>query len=322
LRTLAVILFVILSSVTIDVLGQSQGFGGIPKKTYWWFGKKGNTGLHQESKPVSQFPPFCGKKRRNNGMVLPLPFGTGIQLAAFEQPYISSDLRMFSSANNLSARADTVYQNTKSGEVSMTIRPDVWLFPFLNVYGIIGYTEGRTTPNLIVPSIVIENIPNIGEITIDTTFELKDKIYYHGPVYGFGATVTAGYKEFFILLNYEYTVTDASGLQNKLKYNRFNAKFGILLGRNENKAKGAFWVGSMYMGDDHHFEGEVNVKDILPGYEVIFGEKATYSGNVKAPNPWNFIFGGSLMVNDHHFVVLEMGFFQRQQISLSYTFRF
>lgn len=255
-------------------------------------------------------------------MILPLPFGTGLNFTAFEQPYISSNLRMYSTKNNLTARADTVYQDTKSGEVSVTIRPDFWLFPFLNVYGLFGYTEGRTTPNMSVPSVIIENVPGIGDIKIDTTFELIDKIYYNGPVYGFGATVSTGYKGFFLLLNYEYSVTNPTSLEDNLIYQRFSAKAGILLGRNVKKAKGAFWLGTLFMKDSHHFAGEVDVKDILPGFEIIFGDKATYTADVRAKNPWNLIFGGSLMVNDHHFVVLELGFFQRQQISLAYTFRF
>lgn len=322
MRKIAIILFLVLIISAAGVYGQSEGFGVMPEKTYWWFGNQSTAQLHQNAKPVSLFPPFYGKKRRNNGMVLPLPFGTGLNITAFEQPYFSSNLRMYSTKNNLTARADTVYQNTKSGEISMTIRPDFWLFPFLNVYGLFGYTEGRTSPNMKVPSVIIENVPGIGDLKIDTTFELTDKIYYNGPVYGFGANVSTGYKGFFLLLNYEYSVTHPTSLEDNLIYQRFNAKLGILLGRNQKKAKGAFWLGAMFMKDSHHFEGEVNVKDILPGFEIIFGDKATYTADVRATNPWNFIFGGSLMVNDHHFLVLEMGFFRRQQISLSYTFRF
>jgi len=315
-------LFILLIVTGYGLVGQSGGVNGMPKKTYWWFGQKSPTELKQQAKPVSQHPPFCGKKRRNNGMVLPLPFGTGLAFTAFEQPYYSSNLRMYSTNNNLTARADTVYQDTKSGEIAVTVRPDFWLFPFLNVYGLFGYSAGRTTPDMRVPYIIIENIPGIGELKIDTTVELKDNIYYNGPVYGFGANVTTGYKNFFILLNYEYSVTNPTSLEDNLVYQRFNGKLGILLGHNRKKAKGAFWLGTMFMKDNQHFEGEVNVKDILPGFEVIFGDKATYTADVRATNPWNFIFGGSLMVNDHHFVVLELGFFRRQQASLSYTFRF
>ena len=255
-------------------------------------------------------------------MILPLPFGTGLNISAFEQPYYSRNLKMYSTKNNLTARADTVYQDTKSGEMSMTFRPDFWLFPFLNVYGVFGYSAGRTTPNMVAPSIVIENVPGIGDLKIDTTFRLEDKIYYNGPVYGFGATVSTGFKSYFIQLNYEYSVTKPTSLEDDLVYQRFNAKLGILLGRNDRKARGAFWLGTMYMDDNHHFEGEVDVKDIMPGLEIIFGDKATYTADVEATNPWNFIFGGSLMVNYHHILMLEMGFFQRQQMSFSYTFRF
>jgi hypothetical protein len=319
LRITIAVLFVFF---TLEFIAQEQGFGVVPHKKYLWFGGSTPAAEKNSIKPVSQAPPFCGKKRRNAGNFLPLPFGAGIHGIFYQQAYEASDLLVYSEEVPLTARADTVYQNTTSGEIKVTVRPDFWLFPFLNVYGIFGYTQGITKPNLRVPYIVVENIPIIGEYIVDTTFEITDELRYVGPTYGAGATVSAGYGSFFVLIDYSYSVTHPNDVEGNLHNHFFSPKVGILLGGKGKKSTGAFWVGTQYISDQHTFTGELLVSDIAPELEIFFGETARYSGTVTSINPWNFVFGGSWFFNDRHHFVLEAGFFERQQISFSYNFRF
>lgn len=318
-KYLAVILFL---SISFELFSQQQGFGIIPDKKYLWFGHDDTSKIGETAKPIVQVPPLCGKKRRNLGHDLPLPFGAGLHTMYYTQEYKASDLKIVNDENDISARADTLYQNTTNSELKVTFRPDVWLLPFLNVYGIIGYTKGQTNPDLYVPYIVVENVPGVGEIVVDTSFVLQDKLLYHGPTYGGGATISTGYKSFFLFIDYHYSVTDPSDLDGKLHNHFFSPKIGVLLGKKQRKSKGAFWLGAMYISDNHTFKGEIDVKEISPILELIIGEKAYYSGNVTAIQPWNFIFGASWMINKHHYFVLEGGLFQRQQLTFVYAFRF
>jgi hypothetical protein len=316
------LVLVLLFCFALDSLAQQQGFGIIPDKKYLWFGGSVSAEDKKAAKPVSLAPPFCGKKRREMGNRLPLPFGAGLHGIYYVQAYEASDLMLSSDLTPITATADTIYQSTTSGEIKVTVRPDFWLFPFLNVYGLFGYTQGITKPDLLVPYIVVENIPIIGEYIVDTTFEIKDELRYHGPTYGGGATLSAGFGSFFLLVDYHYAVTDPYDLDGKLYNHYFSPKVGLLLGGKSKKSTGAFWLGAMYISNNHTFKGELDVKDIAPELEIFLGEKANYSGRVTSLQPWNFVFGGSWVFNDRHHFVLEAGFFERRQVSFVYSYRF
>jgi len=145
---------------------------------------------------------------------------------------------------------------------------------------------------------------------------------YYGSVFGAGASISSGYKNFFFVLDYHYTVTRPRDLEDKLESHNFSGKIGVLLGKNKSVVKGAFWFGAMYINDNHRFTGKVDTKDILEGLELVFGTKSTYSGTVNAKQYWNLVVGGSVMVNKHHIVSVEAGFYTREQFSVSYGFRF
>ena len=229
---------------------------------------------------------------------------------------------MTSDSTSLSARADTIYQNTTAYEFKGQIRPNVWLFPFLNVYGIFGYTKGVISPSLVVPYIIIENIPIIDSLVIDSTFEIQDDIGYVGATYGIGATFSMGLRSFFLLVDYNYSVTNPTDMDDNLHNHFFSPKFGIFLGKGEKLSYGALWVGAMYISNDQSFTGKIDVAEINPIFVPLFGEEATYSGKITAVQQWNFVLGGSYVLHNRHHIMLEVGMFDRKQISFGYDFRF
>ncbi len=78
----------------------------------------------------------------------------------------------------------------------------------------------------------------------------------------------------------------------------------------------------MYIHNDQSFKGKISVDEINPELVFLLGEEATYSGKISAKQRWNFVIGGSLVLNNRHHLVLEAGFFERKQISFGYDFRF
>ena len=300
---------------------QESDFGIISNKTYLWFNNH-KTKLSETAKPIVQVPPLCGKKRRNLGHDLPLPFGTGANFYYYKQYYLANDLQLTNDTTGITAVGEADVQNSTSSEIRLTFKPDIWLLPFLNVYGIIGYSQSTTNPDFEVPQVTIKDIPNIGDIILDTVVKISDELVYYGPTYGGGVTVSSGFKSFFFILDYHYSITKPKDLEDKLESHNFSAKIGVLLGKNKNAVKGSFWLGTMFINDNHRFTGEVDVKDILPELEILFGKKATYSGTVNAKQYWNLVIGGSVMVNKHHIVAIEAGYFKREQVSVSYGYRF
>lgn len=304
------------------MVAQNSDLGLIPEKSYLWFNNNGRSDLKEKAHPLVQVPPVCGKKRRAEGFDLALPFGTGANFFYFNQSYTADDLKLVSdSIPDIYATGVATVQNSTSGEMRVTFRPDIWLLPFLNVYGMIGYSQNNTRPKFEVPKVHI--VLPIGEFDVDTAnVIIDDELVYYGTTYGGGATVSSGYKSFFFALDYHYVATKIKDLSEKLESHNFSGKIGLLLGKNKNKVKGAFWFGGMYIINNHRFTGKVDVKEILPGFELLAGKQATYSGTVHAKQPWNLIIGGSVMVNKHHILAVEAGYFKREQISVTYGFRF
>ncbi len=315
------LIIIILSLFQLSLVSQQQGFGYIKNKQTISF--SGIENSHKpDIKPVVNIPPVFGKKARKKGASLSLPFGVGIYSLTYDQGYLASNLRLTSDSSAIAARADTIYQNTSASEFKAQIRPNLWLFPFLNIYGIFGYTKGVIYPSLVVPYIVVENIPIIDSIIIDTTFEIHDRIEYLGPTYGVGATLSMGFNLLFFSADYNYSVTNPEDIDENLHNHFFSPKIGVFLGNKKRKSFGALWVGAMYISNDQSFSGKMSVEDITPELVFIFGEEANYSGKITAINRWNLVVGGSLVINSHHHIVLEAGTIGRKQISFGYDFRF
>jgi len=303
-----------------QAVGQSSDISGMPQKSYHWFGND-TSKLKQQAKPVTLHPPVFGKKRRRNGMILPLPFGTGFRFLKIDQPYKASSFEISNYENNLVIKTEKVKDQTEAGEISIVFRPDIWIFPFLNVYGLAGYTSGYTHLNFTAQSFTVLHDDG-NNIPVDSSFTLRSNPEYSGSVYGFGTTVSTGFKGYFILLNYEYSKTSRQDYKKKMTYQFFKAKTGILLGHNKKKGKGALWLGSGFMHDRHLVEGLLQTADVFPGKEWILGDFLHYQGTLSVAHSWNFLIGGFFNINDHHIIVLELGVLKRKHLDFSYTFRF
>ncbi len=299
------------------VFAQQQGLGIV-------FNEKPLLNPEKQSfsgQPLVKIPPVCGKKRRNMGLNLPFPFGAGAYGLWYEQDFIARKLLITDSTGRVTVTPDTMIQNTTASEMKLQFRPDVWLLPFLNVYGIIGYTEGKVNPDLIIPSFTM-HIEGLPEIPIDTSFELKDQLTYHGPTYGFGLTFAMGFNAFFVLVDYNYTETYPTDQEGKLVNHAFSTRLGVQLAAKKGEGRGAVWLGGMLLTNNQTFSGVINVEEISPTLALILGKEADYTGNIVSKQQWNMLIGGSYYINKHHSLVIEAGFIGRKQISLVYAFRF
>lgn len=278
-----------------------------------------------ENKKIVNFLPFFNKQFEKKGHSSPLTFGVGLSGLAYQQEFISTNLKIVGTTNlgqDIFARGDSVSQQTTAAELKAYIKPNIWILPFLNVYGIIGYTSGQINPDLYIDGIIIEDLPGIGDYLIDTSFVLNDKIVYHGSTYGFGTTFSMGFNKLILLLDYHYTVTNPSELDGKL-YNHFaSTKLGWMINANTEKLKLIIWTGALYISNNQSFKGEITVEEIAPELVPVFGEKADYYGNIEAKNNWNALIGASLSINNHHNIFVEFGFINRQQATIGYGFMF
>lgn len=278
-----------------------------------------------ENKGVLEFLPLFNKSLSKKGHSSPLALGIGTSALIYQQEFISNDLQIKTTTTfgqDIYAHGDSVSQKTTAGELKAYVKPGIWIFPFLNVYGIIGYTSGRINPDLYIDGIIIEDLPGIGDFPIDTSFSLNDQIQYHGNTYGFGATFSMGIRNLVLLMDYHFTSTKPSDLDGELKNHFFSPKIGIALNTKSNRQRILIWMGAMYISNNQSFTGEITVEEIAPELITYFGEKAEYSGNIEAKNDWNALVGSSITFNKHHNLFAEFGFINRLQSSIGYSFMF
>ncbi len=275
-------------------------------------------------KPVIDWLPLFAKKLQNNNISSEYPFGAGITAFYYSQKFIASSLILTTvspiTGDTIHAWADTLIQDTRAGETQLIVKPNIWLLPFLNIYGIIGYTNGTVNPNLTAPRIVID-FPGLGEQTIDTTVEIHDKLPYHGPVYGIGATISMGIDKFFFSADYHYSKIYPNDLEGSLVYQTFSPKAGIVANLSETLLLNV-WTGAMYFSNKQTMRGKVKVSDFSEGLAQIIGDEADYTGEIIPVHTWNFLAGMGLKINSHHRIMFEGGFVHRIQITAGYEFRF
>jgi len=274
---------------------------------------------------IVDFLPFFNTQTKKNGHSSPLPFGLAVSGLAYEQDFNSTDLKIKATTNigqDIFAYGDTITQKTTAGESKAYIKPNIWVFPFLNVYGIIGFTWGQINPELFIEGITIKDLPGIGDYHIDTSVYLNNEIKYLGNTYGFGTTFSMGYKNLIFLLDYHFTVTKPYDIDGNLNNHFLSSKVAWIINPKAKRLNIMVWVGAMYMNNNQSFKGEITVEEIAPELVPYFGEIAEYSGNIEAKNNWNALIGSSLTIYKHHNVFIEFGFINRQQASVGYGFMF
>jgi len=144
------------------------------------------TVLGEAPKPHWSHLPAWGVAAAERGHVLPLPFGIGINYYSEKQPFAIDDLQIpLDGGDPVSVKDFAEIDQVTTQQSSLTGRLDAWLFPFLNVYGVFGYTSGDMTGTVGLPAILELGIP---------AQQLPLAISYSGPTYGGGGTIAGGFK--------------------------------------------------------------------------------------------------------------------------------
>jgi hypothetical protein len=215
---------------------------------------------------------------------LPLPFGIGVTYYYQQQDYelASLDVGPIPLPPGLVSDAEVTNDIDE-----INLKADLWILPFLNVFGIIGDVSGETRVDL---------GPMLGQLTVD----------YDGLVYGGGFTAAAGMNRFFTALTTHFMLTDLKGDRSSVQAWLFTPKAGLVFER------GAIWGGAMYQRADEEHIGTIEIPYFGEvGYEVSLREKT----------PWNYLVGGQFEVAKHWVLDGEGGFGNRKHAIISFTYR-
>src|SRR4249919_3409044 len=123
-KTLAAISFLLGSAA---VYGQSTAVSSVaPPSTVYDREPLGKTPEVKEPEPLVDWLPIWGKKAKEKGFDLPLPFGLGLSYTYINQNMVVSDVVVEGRPLDLTIRdAETITHTA-------VFRADVWVLPFLN----------------------------------------------------------------------------------------------------------------------------------------------------------------------------------------------
>ncbi len=259
--------------------------------------------------------PIWGADAAARGYQIPLPFGIGVTAYSARQPVDIQDLQLgrngnppVSVSNFLQInRVDTSQQNASA-------KFDVLIFPFLDIYGLAGYTKGTTKGLIQVPADPILDIIEPRQLQLNAAFS--------GPTYGLGLTLQGGTKvndwhdlTAIVVADWNRTKTNLSFDNETLIAHTkpvatvFSARLGMhaTVGTSNGAA---IWIGAMHQAIQQKVAGSVANTDLQ--FAVI-----------QSPTqPWNTLFGGLYEFGKSGYVLLEGGVGERKSILASAVYRF
>jgi hypothetical protein len=195
--------------------------------------------------------PIWGQKVYKKGFDIPYPTGVMVNYVYVQQGLIVENMRLGLKTDNIDFPLTGIdfieFGNNTSTANTIMVRPDIWVLPFLNVYGLFGRGNSKTEVNLKFP------------------FELQSIVEQQVNTNGIGLTAAAGIGPLWLAIDGNITWNKPELLDDPVQVKTF----GIRLGQNfVNKSKPyrniGFWAGAMSLSLGSNTVGEIKLKDALP----------------------------------------------------------
>jgi hypothetical protein len=166
---------------------------------------------------------------------------------------------------------------------ALTVRPDIWLFPFLNVYGILGWSQASTDVGVGVW------VPDsTGQSKNITNFE--SKVDFNATTFGLGMTPTLGVGGGFIALDMNVAWTDVPQLSKPAMSFVFGPRFGKSFKFKKERSL-AVWAGGFRVHLNSETNGSVALADVINtesfGSNVDQGIEGVTSAQEQVDAWWN-----------------------------------
>lgn len=252
--------------------------------------------------------PFWSDWAKQQGIDLPLPFGVSANYI-----FMSRDVDVTNVTVEFQDRAPESINDFTSFAVRnktsvAAVKFDAWILPLLDVYVSVGYanTNANMNANIIIDR-PIRPLPPV-ELDVETQTKVQ------GPYLGFGSTLVAGYKTWFVMADANYGKTWPDEINNSIDFTFLSARSGFAgkLGQN-NLMK--VWLGAAYLFSTTTLQitaPSESLGDILIKIEQ------------HPVNPWTFHSGFMITLDDRFDFMAELGTnFKDASISvLNVSYRF
>lgn len=212
--------------------------------------------------------PILGDKVYKKGFDIPFPIGVMINNFWGNQDMALSNLKIgVRTPDTTLGPADMseviVFSKVNAKVYNINTRVDVWVLPFLNVYGLLAYLPYAST-----------------EVNLAEPVELSSKPEQSGWTWGLGLMGAGGLGPVWIQADYNFTWSDMQLLTNKVFTQILGFRVGHVIKSKVDPQKNvSIWVGAMGIFLNNETKGEVSLSEALPDVpqEKIDEIKQSYS---------------------------------------------
>jgi hypothetical protein len=195
--------------------------------------------------------PILGKKAYQRGFDLPYPAGLMANYIWMKQGIIMDNFQLGIQSENVDVPLTPVdfieFGRNINTSYAVNFRPDLWIFPFLNVYGLFGYGSSTTEVNLVSP------------------VEMKSVVAQNIRTTGFGVMGAFGLGPLYMSVDGNWTWTKPELLEDAVLVNVLGLRLvAPVVFKKHPQRRLAFWVGGMRAKMSSSTVGAVKMADAIP----------------------------------------------------------
>lgn len=201
--------------------------------------------------------PIWGAKATAAGYNLPYSAGISVQYFTQESELVIDNLMVgFNNGPMYDLDGLVRFDKPLATASALTVRPDVWVLPFLNVYGILGKSQASTEVNF---GVWIPDSTN----TETEILNAGTTVDFSTVTAGFGITPTIGVGGGFLALDMNFSWTDVPQLKEPAFAFVFGPRFGKNFTLNKPERSFAVWAGGFRVKISSGTEGSLELSEVF-----------------------------------------------------------
>ena len=211
----------------------------------------------------SEYPymlPIWGKKVVAKGFNIPKSAGLSAQYLYQQSDIIIENLAVgFNNGPKYPLDDIIRFNSAVATSNGVNFRPDIWLFPFLNIYGIVAQSNTSTA---IDAGVWLPDSSGWHQVT-----SIKTKANFKATTLGFGLTPTVGIRGYFLALDMNFSWSDIPELAKPAFVSIFGPRFGKNITLKQPNRNIAMWIGGFRVKISSETSGSLNTSDLFPTSE-------------------------------------------------------
>jgi len=238
-----------------------------------------------KSQPYPYSLPIWGAKATAKGYDLPYSAGVSLNYFWQQSDLLINDLFVgFNNGPMYDLDEIIRFNNSVSTASVVTLRPDIWLLPFLNLYGIFSKASTSTEINAGVW------LPDSANVWNEVS-SFSSKAEFDATGMGFGITPTLGIGGGWMALDMNMTWTDVSALNKPVFTFVFGPRFGKTFKFKNPQRNIAVWAGGFRVHLSAETDGSLELSELFPPDEaqikVDEGMEKVADATIEVDEWWN-----------------------------------